>query len=240
VTRPVPAYTLRRSARARNARLSIRPDGELVVTLPARAPERWAADLLEARHEWVLRHQGRLTAEAARLAARPALDEGREVLLGGVPHRLEFAPLSGERRRTRIVHDDTDAPTLRLELARGEVRTASRLLELWLRREAREAVERRVAVRARDLGVEPSALAIRDQRSRWGSASHMGTVSFNWRLILAPAAILDYVVVHELAHLRQFGHGKRFWALVRSLVPDADVARRWLRTHEPDLRSALD
>jgi hypothetical protein len=240
VTRPVLAYTLRRSARARNARLSIRPDGELVVTLPARAPERWAAELLEARHDWVLRHQGRLSAEAARLAVRPALDAGRAISLGGVPHRLEFAPLPGERRRSRIVHDDTNAPTLRLELARGDVRTAARILESWLRSEARDAVERRVAVRARDLGVEPRGLAIRDQRSRWGSASRLGTVSFNWRLILAPAAILDYVVVHELAHLRLFGHGKRFWGLVRALVPDADAARRWLRTHEPDLRRALD
>jgi hypothetical protein len=240
VTRPALEYTLRRSARARNARLSIRPDGELVVTLPARAPERWATDLLEARHDWVLQHQRRLGAEAARLAARPAIDEGREVPLGGVPHRLEFAPLPRERKRTRIVHDDTLAPTLRLELARGDVRTAASILEAWLRTEARDAVERRVAVRARDLGVEPSGLAIRDQSSRWGSASHRGTVSFNWRLILAPAAILDYVVVHELAHLRQFGHRKRFWGLVRGLVPDADAARRWLRTHEPDLRRALD
>jgi hypothetical protein len=240
VTRPAIDYTLRRSARARHARLSIRPDGEVVVTLPVRAPERWAAELVGTRHEWVLRHQQRLTAQAARLAARPALDEGREIPLGGVPHALEFAPLPRERKRTRVVHDDTTAPTLRLELARGDVRPAAQLLETWLRAEARDAIERRVAVRARDLGIEPTSLAIRDQRSRWGSASQRGTVSFNWRLILAPAAILDYVVVHELAHLRQFGHGQRFWGLVRDLVPDADAARRWLRTHEPELRRALD
>ena len=240
VTRPALEYTLRRSDRARHARLSIRPDGELVVTLPARAPERWAKELLEARHDWVVHHQTRLNAEASRLAARPALDEGRAVPLLGVPHRLEFTPLAADRRRTRIVHDDTSEPTLRLELARGDVRPAADILQGWLRGEARDAVERRVVVRARDLGVEPASLAIRDQRSRWGSASRQGTVSFNWRLILAPAAILDYVVVHELAHLRQFGHGQRFWSLVHDLVPDADAARRWLRTHEPDLRRALD
>jgi hypothetical protein len=240
VTRPAIDYTLRRSARARHARLSIGHDGEVVVTLPLRAPERWATELVKARHDWVLRHQERLAGQAARLAARPALDDGREIPLGGVPHRLEFAPLAADRKRTRIVHDDADGPMLRLELARGDVRAAAQLLETWLRAEARDAIERRVAVRARDLGIEPTSLAIRDQRSRWGSASRRGTVSFNWRLILAPAAILDYVVVHELAHLRQFGHGKRFWALVRDLVPDADAARRWLRTHEADLRGALD
>jgi predicted metal-dependent hydrolase len=240
VTRPALDYTLRRSDRARNVRLNIRPDGELVVTLPARAPERWATELLAARHDWVVRHQERLRAEADRLAARPALGDGRRLPLGGVPHRIEVAALPRDRVRTRIVHDDAAEPTLRLELARGEVRSAAQILGPWLRAEARDAVERRVAVRARDLGVEPKALAIRDQRSRWGSASHRGTVSFNWRLILAPAAILDYVVVHELAHLVQFGHGPRFWSVVRTHVPDAEAARRWLRAHEPDLRSALD
>ena len=240
MTRPVLDYTLRRSARARNVRLNIRPDGELVVTLPVRAPERWAVELLAARHDWVVRHQERLRAEADRLAARPALGEGRRIPLGGVPHRIEVAPLPPDRRRTRVVHDDAEEPSLRLELARGEIRSAAQILGPWLRAEARDAVERRVAVRARDLGAEPDGLAIRDQRSRWGSASRRGTVSFNWRLILAPPAILDYVVVHELAHLVQFGHGRRFWSLVREVVPDADAARRWLRAHEPDLRSALD
>src|SRR3990172_5515727 len=95
VTRPVPDYTLRRSARARNARLNIRPDGELVVTLPARAPERWATELLEARRDWVDRHRSRILAEAARLASRPALGEGRPVPLGGLAHALTVAPLRG-------------------------------------------------------------------------------------------------------------------------------------------------
>src|SRR3990172_6326905 len=159
VTRLVPDYTLRRSARARNARLNIRPDGELVVTLPARAPERWATELLEARSDWVDRHRSRILAEAAR-------------------------PRYG--------------------------------------------------------GAGPGARAGADQPSRWGSASRRGTVSFNWRLVLTPAAVLDYVVVHELAHLREFGHGRGFWRLVRDHVPEADAARRWLRAHEPELRAALD
>ena len=240
VTRPVPDYTLRRSARARNARLNIRPDGELVVTLPARAPERWATELLEARRDWVDRHRSRILAEAARLASRPALGEGRPVPLGGLAHALTVAPLPGEWRRTRVVHDDTAEPTLRVEVARDDGRTLPGILEPWLRAEARDALERRVAVRARDLGVEPQGLAVRDQRSRWGSASRRGTVSFNWRLVLTPAAVLDYVVVHELAHLREFGHGRGFWRLVRDHVPEADAARRWLRAHEPELRAALD
>jgi predicted metal-dependent hydrolase len=233
-------YTLRRSDRARHTRLTIRPDGEVVVTLPSRAPERWATDLVRARADWIDRHQARLSAARDRLAARPSLGAGRAVSLGGLEHAVEIIPLHDGRRRSRVVHDDTDGPRIRLEVAAHDARGAAALLEAWLRGEAREAILRRVAVRERDLGVQPASVAIRDQRSRWGSASRRGTLSFSWRLVMAPAAVLDYVVVHELAHLRQFGHGPAFWRIVRAAVPEADTARRWLRAHEAELRAALD
>ena len=106
--------------------------------------------------------------------------------------------------------------------------------------EARDALARRMEIRARDVGVSPRSMSIRDQRSRWGSASRRGSVAFSWRLVMAPAAVLDYVVVHELAHLRAFGHGPGFWAIVGRHVVDAEGARRWLRAHETELRAALD
>ncbi|HET7677964.1 MAG TPA: SprT family zinc-dependent metalloprotease [Candidatus Limnocylindrales bacterium] len=231
-------FTIRRSPRARHARLTVTREGEAVVTLPTRAPERLAAELVEARRPWLERHRARALAEAARLAARPLLGDGRGLQLGGVEHRVVVEVAPG-RRRSRVVHDDTELPTVRLLLAPGDERSVAAVLEPWLRAEARAAIGRRVAARAPQLGVEPAGISVRDQRSRWGSASRRGGVSFSWRLLLAPAAVLDYVVVHELAHLRVFGHGPRFWALVRSLVPEAERARRWLREHQSDLRAAL-
>lgn len=233
-------YTVRRSSRARHARLTIRPDGELVVTLPARAPERWATDLVASREVWIDRHRRRLLADRDRLASRPRLGDGRTVAVGGVPHRVSVVPLAAPRRRTRVVHDDAGTPSLTIELAAGERRPLSAIIEGWLRAEARDALARRTAIRARDIGVRPRAMSIRDQRSRWGSASRRGTVSFSWRLVMAPATVLDYVVVHELAHLREFGHGPAFWAIVREQVADADTARHWLKAHESELRAALD
>jgi len=233
-------YTLRRSDRARHTRLTIRPDGEVVVTLPSRAPERWATDLVRARADWIDHHQARLTAARDRLAARPSLGAGRGIDFGGLEHAVEVVPLDDGRRRSRVVHDDVDRPCIRIELAGDDPREPVTVLEAWLRSEAREVIARRVAVRERDLGVQPASVAIRDQRSRWGSASRRGTLSFSWRLVMAPAAVLDYVVVHELAHLRQFGHGPAFWRIVKDAVPEADAARRWLRTHEAELRAALD
>ena len=232
-------YTLRRSDRARHKRLTIRPDGEVVVTLPSRAPERWASDMVRARAVWIDHHQARLAAARERLAARPTLGAGRGVSVGGLEHAVEVVPSEG-RRRSRVVHDDADGALLRIELGDGENRSLAMILESWLRGEARQVIVRRMVVRARDLGVEPTAVAIRDQRSRWGSASRHGTLSFSWRLVMAPTAVLDYVVVHELAHLRHFGHGPAFWRVVRETVPEADAARRWLRLHEGELRAALD
>jgi predicted metal-dependent hydrolase len=153
---------------------------------------------------------------------------------------VAVVPAPAGVRRSRVVHDDLPEPVLRVAMGSGDERPPAEVLEAWLRGSARAAVARRVALRARDLGVEPRRLAIRDQRSRWGSASRRGAVSFNWRLVLAPAWVLDYVVVHELAHLRDFSHSARFWSLVRGLVPEADAARGWLRAHDEELRHALD
>jgi predicted metal-dependent hydrolase len=215
-------------------------DGELTVTLPARAPLASGAQLVREREAWIAWHVGRIAERRRALAARPRLEEGRPIPIGGVPHVVELVGGSADRRRSRVDHDDVPEPTIRITLAPGDERPLAAILERWLRAEARAAIERRVLVRARDLDTAPSGLAIRDGRSRWGSASRRGNLSFSWRLLLAPAAVLDYVVVHELAHLRVFGHGPRFWALVRRHVPDADRHRHWLREHEAELRHALD
>jgi predicted metal-dependent hydrolase len=229
---------VRRSPRARRVRLTVGPLGEAVVTLPARAPESWAHELVADRQGWLARHRARLADRHDRLASRPPLGAGRPIPYGGVPHELRVQTVPS--RRSRVEHDDTDVPTIRLLLASGDERPLGQVLEPWLRAEARAALERRVAVRAPALGLAPPAFAVRDQRTRWGSASRRGGLSFSWRLILAPSVVLDYVVVHELAHLRDFSHSPRFWSIVRGVCPDTAGPRRWLREHEADLRGALD
>jgi len=105
--------------------------------------------------------------------------------------------------------------------------------------EARLAVRELVAMlideEAPAIGVEPARVQIRDQRSRWGSCSTRGTLSFNWRLVLAPFDVLDYVVVHELCHLREPNHSRRFWRLVEQRRPEWRAQRDWLHEHGPEL-----
>jgi len=109
-----------------------------------------------------------------------------------------------------------------------------------LRGRARDAIQRAITRHASDLGVEAAGISIRDQRTRWGSASRARRLAFSWRLVLAPPEALDTVVIHELAHLRVFGHGPAFWALVASRRPDHRQWRRWLRDHALELHGALD
>ena len=104
---------------------------------------------------------------------------------------------------------------------------------------ARDIFTRKTAYYARIMGVSYGRIAIREQKTRWGSCSSKGNLNFNWWLILAPEEVLDYVVVHELAHRREMNHSKAFYAVVESVLPDYRQARRWLRDHGGSLFTAL-
>ena len=108
-------------------------------------------------------------------------------------------------------------------------------IDRWYRREARKRVGAVAAWEGAQLDLRPRSLAIRDQRTRWGSCSSSGALSFNWRLVLAPSPVLRYVVVHELCHLREPNHSRRFWNLVESRRPGWRAQRDWLHEHGPEL-----
>lgn len=234
----LPCYTVRRSSRARRSRLTISETGEAVVVLPARAGQREAQALVERHVSWIERHARRIEERRAALAARPALDAGRRLPLNGIERQVAVITAFDRRARSRVVV--TDAGVVLVERASAERLSTAELLEAWLRAEARDVIGHTAARRAHDMGISYSRITIRDQRTRWGSASRNGTLSFSWRLVLAPPEVLDYVVVHELAHLRQAGHGRAFWELIGRHFPGSAEARRWLRDNHDALRHALD
>lgn len=105
----------------------------------------------------------------------------------------------------------------------------------WLRARALEEIKPRAHEMGAEIGRPPIRISVRDTRSRWGSCSRAGNLNFSWRLVMAPEQVLNYVVAHEVAHLRELNHGDRFWALVATLCPDVAQARGWLRAHGADL-----
>ncbi len=240
-------YTLRRSPAARRLRVTIHPERGVVVTMPPVSVRGWGRTdgmiegFLREREPWIRRHLGRQAAVRAALDGRPALDDGRVIPYRGVPHRVRVVaapPGTRSSQVSRVGGDDGD------ELVVGRVardgRPTDRILEAWLRDRARAALLAAMDDHATALGVTPTSVTIRDTTSRWGSCSRRGALSFGWRLVLAPPGALEAVAAHELCHLRVFGHGPRFWALLETRIPDYAAWRRWLRRHGPELHAALD
>jgi predicted metal-dependent hydrolase len=239
-------YTLRRSPRARTLRVVIHPDRGVVVTVPAAGrrgwsdPERLVATFLGEREPWLRRHLARQAEARDELAARGGLEDGALVRYRGDLHRLRIAPGKPGVRRSRVERVGGEVEDqLIVHRAGPDRRSTADVLEAWFRPRAKTEIERAIARYAEGFGVRATSVSLRDPRTRWGSASRGGRLSFSWRLILAPPEALETVVIHELAHLRIFGHGPRFWALVAERRPDHVTWRHWLRDHALELHGAL-
>jgi predicted metal-dependent hydrolase len=204
---------VRRSDRARRVRVTVRDDGTVEVVLPRRAPARLADEAVVELASWIERRRAEVEAARARVAARGAT----------LPYLGETLALRPQEGRTRV-HRRGD---VLLVPAAG----AEPALERWYRRAARDEITPRVAEATAALGVTAERIAIRNQRSRWGSCSASGALSFNWRLLLGPADVLDYVVWHEACHLVHLDHSSAFWGLLAAHRPDYRREQRWLRRH---------
>jgi predicted metal-dependent hydrolase len=240
-------YLVRRSDRSRRLRVTIDPDRGVIVSLPPPTRRGWAhpdaliESFLREREGWLRRHLDRLDHERSVIAARGGLADGATVRFRGELHRLRLYSADGRLPRSTVMREGADAiDELVVTLASADRRPVGHVLRDWFKDRARLAIEREIEIHGAALQVAPSAVVLRDPRTRWGSASRAGRLSFSWRLILAPREALETVVVHELAHLRYFGHGPRFWGLVASRRPDHRSWRRWLREHSLELHTALD
>ena len=240
-------YRLRRSARSRGLRVTIDGRNGLVVSVPPEARHGWARPesrievFLREREGWVLRHLDRRTRERDAARARGGARDGGRVPYRGELHQIRVSRGGSSSRRSRVERSGAeDGDELVVHLAAAERRPLERVLETWFRERAAEAIEQAVAEHGASLGVKPSRIDIRDPRSRWGSASRNGRLMFSWRLILAPPGSLETVVVHELAHLRVFGHGPRFWRLVAARRPGHLADRAWLRRNSHVVHGALE
>lgn len=224
-------FTIRKNARARRVWIKMEDQAGLVLVLPRWASTSRATEFLRRHQDWVL---NRLAEREDRLAkAGPPLGTGRTVVYRGRPLSLKVrncacsAPLVEWHRDHLLV-----------QVPRNDESPLGPILEASFRARAKEIFLRRVASLAEQIAVRPKRVEVRDQKTRWGACTGRGTLTFNWRLVLAPPAVLDYVVIHELCHLRHPNHGWRFWELVASFCPSFSAHRAWLRDHGAFLRSA--
>jgi hypothetical protein len=208
------SYTVRRSHRARRVRVTVDPARGVEVVLPRRAPEREAAAAIRELRPWIERRVQELARARAAVIARGDT----------VPYLGQVLRLRTEPGRTRVHRRGSE-----LLVPDGVAKHAS--LERWFRRSARIEIEPRLNHACSLAGSSYSALTIRGQRTRWASCSRAGAMSFNWRLLLGPEPVLDYVVWHEVCHLEVMDHSPRFWALLAERCPDYREHAGWLRRH---------
>ncbi|HWH10483.1 MAG TPA: SprT family zinc-dependent metalloprotease [Solirubrobacteraceae bacterium] len=218
MSEPIP-YRVRRSERVRRVRVAVDLDRGVEVVLPMRTPERAAAAAVAELRPWIERRLEEVAALRSRLAERA----------GWLPYLDERLTLVEEPGRTRVHRRGWEL----LVPAGDEARRAG--LERWYRRAAREEVAGRLDRATGAAGLTYAGLSIRGQRTRWASCAADGSMSFNWRLLLAPERVLDYVVWHEVCHLEIADHSPRFWALVERRSPDWREPAAWLRKNGRDL-----
>ena len=202
---------------ARRVTLSVsRATGVATMTLPPRMPMAEAADFARRHRGWL----------EARMGAMP----------DAVPF-IDGMALPYRGRTLRVVRRDGRGVRLAGETVEvgGAVEALPGALERWLKAQARARLQARSQIHAATLGTGFERIAIRDTRSRWGSCSSSGTLSYSWRVILAPDPVLDYLAAHEVSHLREMNHSARFWAHVENLCPDYRDRQDWLREHGPGL-----
>ena len=221
-------YRIRRSDRARHARILVGGDGVEVV-VPRRFPLRDVEPFVEEKRPWIERTLRRMR-ESQEEFPPPRLEDGGELPYLG--ERLTLSVREESRRSRPHVARRGGLLSVRLP-AGGSLIDA---LEGWYRRRAREEVSVRLDAAVARAGASYTSLQIRGQRTRWASCSSSGAMSFNWRLLLAPAEILDYVVEHEVAHIEVHDHSRRFWDLLGARCPAWSEHERWLRRHGHSLR----
>lgn len=217
---------VRLEVNAKARRLIIRLDErrrEAVAVAPSRGQIEAAAAFAAERVDWI----------SSRLQHLPDVVRFEEDAIfnyRGEPCRISG---EGEGRLARLVAGEP-----RTLCAPGDPDTLALRVERFLKKQARADLTRAVKRHSETLGVEYKGISVKDTRSRWGSCTFDGQLSFSWRLIMAPPAVLDYVAAHECAHLIEMNHSNKFWALVAKCCPDWKRQRAWLRVHGAELQAA--
>ena len=212
------SLNIRVSARAQRIGLRVDPRiGGAELVLPSGVSKNSGLKFARTKLDWLYDH----------LSALPApipFEEAAEVPHFGVP--LMIRHMGRARSQRGPVWRENDALCVT-----GDPRHMSRRVHDWLKAQARTEISQRSQVWSELLDVTVNRITLRDPRSRWGSCSVGGDLSFSWRLIMAPETVLDYVVAHEVAHLREMNHSPRFWKLVDKMIPDSETPKSWLRLH---------
>lgn len=223
---------IKRSPRARYVRLEVRPETGLTVVVPRSYKPIQLPDLLQKKRKWILRNlkkYGQLEKSSAEKEAKSA---------DTIPYLGRELPVKNEK-------NNDEADNVRLECGRLVVSLNSAgtslnlVLERWFRQQADKLIRERANELCTRLGVTYGRITIRGAKTRWGSCSQKRNLNFNWKLMMTPEPVINYVIIHELAHLREMNHTQKFWKLVAEHCPRWRSHRQWLTDHGAELLAKL-
>jgi predicted metal-dependent hydrolase len=212
--------TITRSMRRKTITIQIEPDGSVTVSAPYFCTNRQIQKFLQEKQEWITHHQQLML---ARKSQQTAADE---YLFLGKAYKLEL------RMRQKSLIEVSD----KLYVAANNKKYVRNYLISWYRQQARKIIVERVQLYAKRAGLHFASVGITEAETRWGSCSQDKRLHFNWKLIMAPLEVIDYVIAHELAHLTEMNHSADFWETVRKINPVYRQCRTWLKRYGHTLR----
>ncbi|MBK8561386.1 SprT family zinc-dependent metalloprotease [Candidatus Amarobacter glycogenicus] len=221
--RDIPLQVVRSARRRRTIAIGV-DSGVVVVRAPMRTTQAEVARMVESRRSWILQRL-----DSAALQPRRTFEDGETLPYLGREMRLRVVPVAGRRSRAAVEGDELVVHVPEAMDAEARREKARRILAAWYRDRAAELFGEFARHWSSESGLVPRALMVRDQKSRWGSCGPDGTIRLNWRLVLGAPDLAEYVVVHEIAHLRHRNHQQAFWQEVARMLPDFQSRRKRLR-----------
>lgn len=224
-------YALRRSSRRRTMEVRILESAEISVAAPFHTPIEKIQIFIYKHADWLVRKQRQIEACRLRIPVR-RYEDGQEFLFLGKEYPLRVKNVSARQVRIDFCESGWMVSVPAAESNTNRSLLIKKKLLVWYRDQAEEIFGGRVFHYARILGVAPETIAVKTQKRMWGNCHHHSRkINLNWRLVMAPLSVIDYVVVHELCHLKVPNHSPRFWHQVMEILPNYKVERDWLKTH---------
>jgi predicted metal-dependent hydrolase len=233
------SYHIRRSPRATQTRITVTP-GKVVVVAPVKVSEHKIHQFVQSKQQWIIQALAKIEAKTGqhKKLAPAVYSHGAEIPYQGTTYQLAIRPTKLKRIKIEFCREFiAHVPEVLMVKDHGvEIKEA---LIRWLKKESKYQVEQLVNQHAQRKQLIPRTIKIKTQKSRWGSCGINNDININWLLIVAPPEVLEYVVVHELCHIKIRNHSANFWALVAEHLPDYQSRRRWLKTHGGSLMMGL-
>jgi len=211
-------YQLQRSRRSQRIKLSITPRGEVVVSAPADCPVSIIENFVRAQHTWIEKHMTEVRAHIKTITEH----ENHVVIFGKTYHKT-----TGDMRgHIGVTITDT---TITITPVSATTTSIEKTLTQFLKSTATKYILPRTAQLAQMMQIKYITISLKNQKTRWGSCSSRGNLNFNWRLVHCPPPVIDYVIIHELAHRREMNHSSHFWQVVAQFDPEYQKHRGWLK-----------